>query len=196
MAPYCHQMRTFEAAMRMELEGCAFYREHAEGVEQPELKRILLELAEDELKHFALFEGLRDGRAVEYDESTKTQIVRTLKCVYTELRASGEAFYFGDDAAAVWAQARDLERQAETYYRQQAFLAAKPNEREALNKIADEEYRHRVVLEQVLEFLEDPAGYLDSSEWSQLSDTLRPLAPTAEVREGDARCGDDGESAA
>lgn len=182
--------------MRMELEGCAFYREHAEAVEQPELRRILLELAEDELRHFALFEGLRDGRAVEYDERTKTQIVRTLKCVYTELRASGEAFYFGDDAATIWAQARDLERQAETYYREQAFLTTKPNEREALNKIADEEYRHRVVLEQVLEFLEDPAGYLDSSEWSQLSDTLRPLAPTAEVRERDARCGDDGESAA
>ena len=189
-------MRTFEAAMRMELDGCAFYRERAEKMKQPALRRILLEIAEDELKHFALFEALRDGRAVEYDGSTKTQIVRTLKCVYTELRASGEAFYFGDDAAAVWAQARDLERQAETYYRQQAFLAAKPNEREALNKIADEEYRHRVVLEQVLEFLEDPAGYLDSSEWSQLSDTPRPLAPTAAVQEHDAPGGGDRESAA
>ena len=182
--------------MRMELDGCAFYREHAEKMEQPELRRILLEIAEDELKHFALFEALRDGRAVEYDESTKTQIVRTLKSVYEELRASGIAFHFGDDAPRIWAQARDLERQAEIYYRQQSSLAAKPNEREALNKIADEEYGHRVVLEQVLEFFEDPAGYLDSSEWSKLADTLRPLAPMAEVQERDVFSGGDRESAA
>ena len=44
-------MNIFEYAMKMELDGKQYYEESAAKVGNPELKRILMELAGDEEKH-------------------------------------------------------------------------------------------------------------------------------------------------
>ena len=56
-------MNIFEFAMKMEEDGRAFYLENAEKTSLPGLKRILTELAEDELKHYLLFKALNDEQS-------------------------------------------------------------------------------------------------------------------------------------
>ncbi len=62
----------------MEENGRAFYLEHAEKVSVPELKRILVELAEDELRHYNIIKAIRDGQTTEYKEAEKTTILSTV----------------------------------------------------------------------------------------------------------------------
>ena len=47
-------MSVFEHAMQMETDGRDYYLKHAEEQTHPALKKILLELADDELKHFRI----------------------------------------------------------------------------------------------------------------------------------------------
>ena len=62
-------MNVFEYAMKMEEDGRDYYLEHAEKISNPALKRVLVELAEDELKHYNTFKALRDAQSAEYKES-------------------------------------------------------------------------------------------------------------------------------
>ena len=48
-------MEILDYAMKMELDGKAFYEKSAAQTSVPELKNILLQLAEEELKHFHFF---------------------------------------------------------------------------------------------------------------------------------------------
>jgi rubrerythrin len=163
-------MDIFEYAMQMEVDGRNFYNEHAAKATQPELKRILLEMADDELKHYNLFKALKDGQAAEYKEETKTKILATLKNVFQEIQSSNKDFSFGNDAKKIWEQARDVERKAEIFYREQATVVDKPNQKAALNKIADEEHRHWVTLQHVIEFIDQPSRFIADAEWSNLED--------------------------
>ena len=53
-------MNVFEHAMKMEEDGRAYYLEHAEKTRNPLLKKLLKELADDELKHYRLFEKMKE----------------------------------------------------------------------------------------------------------------------------------------
>ena len=80
-------MNIFEFAMKMEMDGKQFYEESAAKTDSPELKRILLELASDEEKHYTIFRALRDGVPVEYEDAKKTKILTEVKNVFEALKS-------------------------------------------------------------------------------------------------------------
>ena len=163
-------MNIFEHAMKMEEDGRAFYLEHAERVSVPELKRVLIELAEDELKHYNIFKAMRDEQPAEYDESQKTTILSTVKNVFEELRAENKKLSFRKGAKSIWEEAREVEKRAEKFYRDKADEIADETQRHILNRIADEEHRHWVTMEYVIQFLDRPQQWLEDAEWGPLED--------------------------
>ena len=78
-------MNVFDHAMKMEQDGRAFYLENAAKIADPAMKRVLQELANDELKHYKIFKAMRDREKAEYREDEKTTIVTTLKNVFDEM---------------------------------------------------------------------------------------------------------------
>jgi rubrerythrin len=163
-------MNIFEYAMQMETDGRAFYLEHAAKATQPELKTILLELAEDEQKHYNLFKALRDGHTAEYKEEAKTKILATVKNVFQQMKSAHQDFKFPADAKKIWEQAREVEKKAEAFYREQVSVVDRPDQKSVLTKIADEEHRHWVTLQNVIEFLDRPNQWLENAEWSGLEE--------------------------
>src|SRR5512141_2340073 len=103
-------MDIFEYAMKMEMDGRMFYIENASRASQPELKRILLELADDEQKHYNIFKALRDGHSAEYKPSEKSTILSTVKNVFEQLRTDNRSFSFAADAKRIWEEAREVEK--------------------------------------------------------------------------------------
>ncbi len=83
-------MNIFEFAMKMELDGKQYYEESATKIDSPELKRILLELAGDEEKHYTIFRALRDGVPVQYETAKKTKIFSEIKNVFENLKSQGK----------------------------------------------------------------------------------------------------------
>jgi len=163
-------MSIFEYAMKMEEDGRAFYLEHAEKTSVPELRRVLIELAEDELKHYNIFKAMRDGQTAEYKEAEKTTVLSTVKNVFESLKAEGKKLSFQADAKNLWEQAQEIEKKSEDYYRQKAEEVDSETQQHIFNSIADEEHQHWVTLENVIQFLDRPKQWLEDAEWSHLED--------------------------
>lgn len=163
-------MNVFEFAMKMELDGKAYYEESAAKITTPELKRILLELAADEQKHYLIFRAMRDGLPVEYDESKKTRILAEVKNVFEKLKAQNKDFSFPNDAGNIWVHAREIEKKSEDFYREKADEVKDAKQARVLNQIADEEQRHWITIENVIKFLDRPKHWLEDAEWNNLED--------------------------
>lgn len=163
-------MNVFEYAMKMETDGRQYYLDHAEKAQTPELKRILLELADDELKHYNLFKSLRDGQAAEYKVSEKTTILSTVKNVFEQMKSRNKDYKFPADSNKLWVEAREVEKKAEEFYRQKANEVTQAHEKSILISIAEEEHRHWVTLDNVIHFLDRPKNWLDDAEWSNIQE--------------------------
>ena len=163
-------MNVFEYAMQMETDGRNYYLENAEKIKQPALKKILMELANDELKHYNLFKALRDGAPAEYKDAEKTTILATVKNVFQELKDEGKEFSFEADARKIWDEAADVEKKSEAFYREKANELTDENQKRILNRIADEEHRHWVTMQNVVQFLDRPQTWLEDAEWSHIEE--------------------------
>lgn len=163
-------MDVFETAMKMEQDGRKYYLENAEKTDDPTLKRVLVELADDELKHYNIFKAMRDRQPAEYRQSEKTTIFSTMKNVFETMRDEGREISDTDRARTVWETAREVEKKAEAFYRKQADELDDEHHKAILHAIADEEHRHWISLEQVLQFLDRPEQWLEDAEWSKLED--------------------------
>lgn len=163
-------MNAFDYVMKMETDGRDFYLEHAEKVTIPELRQILLQLADDELKHFNIFKAMRDHGKAEYKEGQRTLILKTVKNVFETMRKQKKEFEFTSEAAQIWKEAREVERKSEAFYREKAKEMSDEQHRRIWLHIADEEHRHWVTMENVIQFLDRPKHWLEDAEWSHLED--------------------------
>ncbi|UCE24287.1 MAG: ferritin family protein [Candidatus Zixiibacteriota bacterium] len=163
-------MNIFEFAMKMEMDGKKYYEESAARIDSPELKRILLELASDEEKHYTIFRALRDGVPVEYEEAKKTKILAEIKNVFETLRDQDRDFEFPPGAKDIWLHAQKIEKDSETFYREKADEVADQHQKNILVRIADEEQKHWITMENVVKFLDRPNHWLEDAEWSNLED--------------------------
>jgi rubrerythrin len=163
-------MNVFEHAMKMEQDGRAFYLEHAGKTNDPALKRVLAELADDELKHYNIFKAMHDRAKAEYKESEKTTIVRTVKNVFEEMRSQNRDYTFAADAGRIWETAREVEKKSEAFYREKANEMTDDNQKKIWNRIADEEHRHWNTIEQVIQFLNRPKQWLADAEWNSMEE--------------------------
>lgn len=161
-------MNIFEFAMQMETDGRNYYLNQAEKTDHPMLKKILLEMADDELKHYNIFKRLRDGHAAEYDEAKKTTIISSAKNIFQTMKDQGSDFAGDENVVNIWAQAREVEKKAEKFYREKADETDDDNANHILNRIADEEHMHWATIDNVINFLDKPNQFLENAEWNNL----------------------------
>ncbi len=159
-------MNVFEFAMKMELEGKEWYEKAASGTSDPTLKKILLEMAEDEQKHYDVFKAYRDG--TEGTELPPTTSVLTNARSFFERMAESGPVEFSGDEIDVWRQLLENETNAEKFYLEKAAEADDDTTRKALELIATEEFRHRMLIEHMIGFLSAPKTWLESAEWHHL----------------------------
>lgn len=161
-------MNIFEFAMKMEEDGRTYYLEHARKIENPALKKILLDMADDELKHFKIFQAMRNQETIEYLDSSKTTIIDTVKNAFEELKQEAKEHTTQTDFRKIWETALEIEEKAENFYREKAEEIDDSNGKRTLRKIADEEHNHWIAIENVIQFLDKPKQWLENSEWSDL----------------------------
>jgi rubrerythrin len=156
-------MDVFDFAMKIELEGKAWYEQQAERTTEPGLRRILLEMAEDEARHYEVFKGLKEGRG--WPETTEeTRVLDSASNFFEELAKKG-APKFPEDELSAWKELRETEAKAEAFYREKAAEATDEGARKALNLIADEERKHHDLIDNMIDFLTEPIAWLENAEW-------------------------------
>lgn len=162
-------MNAFEYAKNMELDGKKYYEEQASQMTEPALKRIFEELAQDEERHYRIFDAMARGEFADVEAGFKTSIIETTKNVFQKMKDDEkEVDAFPTGLREAWVKACDIEAQAEKFYKEQAEKAETDEQKDIWNKIAFEEHKHWVALNNVLNFLDRPKQWLDDAEWTNL----------------------------
>lgn len=156
-------MDIFEFAMQMELDGAKLYRELAEKSQDAGIKRILGQLADDEHKHHAILKSMSESVSPDMSEtSVLTDAINIFTSITKDdLDLSGEQI-------DVYRRAAEIEAKSEAFYVEKAGEVDNEAQRELLLQIADEEKRHRHLLEGMVEFLQAPDTWLENGEFVNL----------------------------
>lgn len=162
----------FDFAMQMEQDGKDYYEKEAAKTNIPALKKILLGLAEDEIRHYNIFKKLKEQHAADLGALSEksSEIMKTTRNVFEEMAKSGAEIDVGSEAIEIWNHAQEVEKKSEDFYRMKAEEMSDPKAKEMLIKIAAEEAKHWAVIESVRQFLEKPKTWLEDAEWGNLED--------------------------
>jgi rubrerythrin len=160
-------MNIIDYALQMELDGKAFYERSAQHVAHPELKKILLNLADEEQRHYQFFKRLKDGQEQNAAEEIKSSspTLDLNKTLFRQMAEQGKQSSFGADVRKVWEEALKIEEKVERMYREEAGKEPDADRKQLLARIADEEKNHVYLIDNMLSFMADPQGFTDSADY-------------------------------
>ena len=163
-------MNVFEYAMQMEKDGQEFYNKMAGQTENAVLKEILKNLAQDEVKHYNLFKKFRDGdsSAVADLEASGSKALENARNVFQKLSEEPAPSGFSKDIMDTWKEAQKIEKKTEEFYREKAAEEKNGGIKKTILRIADEEHKHWVLIENVIHFLSRPKQWLEDAEWNNM----------------------------
>jgi len=160
-------MNIIDFALQMELDGKAFYERSAKETIHPELKKILLNLAEEEQRHYQFFKRLKEGQdtiaAAEIESGSPTLDIN--KTLFRQMAQQGTQAAFGEEARKVWGEALKIEEKVEKMYREEAAKEPDAKRQRLLTRIADEEKSHVYLIDNMLAFMADPQGFSNSANY-------------------------------
>jgi rubrerythrin len=158
-------MDIYEYAMQLEKDGENLYREVASKTANKGLKTILTMLADAEVRHYRLFENMKNNDKVQMYDSP---ILNDVKNIFIEMR---EKKQFETDVSELelYKKAQGIEKLTRDFYLDKAKEVV-PEQKEIFLKIAEEEKRHYLVLENIIRFVSQPDIWLENPEWYHLED--------------------------
>lgn len=160
-------MDIYDYAMKMEKDGEVYYRELAEKTEHAGLKNILTMLADAETKHYHLFREMRENSPVDAEDSP---ILKDVRNIFTRLKEGKETGGVHSSEADLYRKAQEIEEQSRDFYREKAGEAGDDAHRDIFLKIAEEEQKHFVILENIISFVSQPEQWLEDAEWYHLDE--------------------------
>lgn len=155
-------MNVYEYAMKVEKEGEAYYREMAAAATNPGLKRIFTMLADEEIKHYNVFKGMMKKEEMDLDN---LNLLTDTKTIFETLSQEKENVNFDAEQIQFYKDAIAREDDAHDFYATKANEIEDEKEKAIFLQIAEEEEKHKKVLEEIVLFLEEPADWVASAEF-------------------------------
>ncbi len=159
-------MNAIDYALAFEEEGKNFYNELALKAKKDEIRSIFLMLADDELRHYKIIEKFKEG-VYEYLHTSTFNNVPTL---FQKLKSQNTAFSDNQSLLDTYNSAIQIEIQSRDFYKQQALSSSSPKEKEILEILSKEEDKHRIILENLMEFIRKSQEWVESAEFSHIND--------------------------
>jgi rubrerythrin len=157
-----HQtMDIFKFALQMEKDGAAFYRDMAKKTKHEPVRTVLGMLADEEDKHYRAIQAIQKA---DYD-MTETEILDSARNIFQRVRDFGDDFADEADQIKLYEQALDLEHKSEAFYLDRADQVKLPRQKDLFKKLAAEEAKHVVLLENLAEFAARPQQWLENAEF-------------------------------
>ena len=161
-------MNVFEFAMQMEKDGESFYREIAAQAGDEGIASIMNFLAGEEVKHYNIFKRMSGGQSGDLE---KSHLLTDVKNIFQTMRdAGGEKSFDTEKQIPLYRKAQELEKKSENFYLDKAKESTIEAERDLLMQIAEEEKRHYMVLETIIDFVQRPTRWLEDAEWNNMEE--------------------------
>lgn len=155
-------MNVYEYAMKVEKEGEAYYREMATTANNPGLKRIFTMLADEEVKHYNVFKNMMKKESIDLE---KLNLLTDTKTIFQTLNEEKDNVNFDSEQIQFYKDAILREESSHNFYAQKAKELDDEIEKKIFLQIAEEEVKHKKVLEEIVIFLEEPADWVASAEF-------------------------------
>jgi len=159
-------MTIFDYAMQMEKDGEEFYRKLLAAVDDKSLKTILTMLADEEVKHYKALKKMQSEEA----EMAETTILSDCKNVFEKMKNSGESIQLETCQIKLYMEAQNIERKSRQFYQEKAEEVPEEYQRRLFLRLAEEERKHYVLLDNIIEFFRRPDTWLENAELSHLED--------------------------
>lgn len=153
----------FDFAMKMENDAAGYYRDLAERCGDAGLAGILNRLAEAELGHERMLANMKLRTP---PEAAKANFLDDVKNIFAGMKETAGEFDFDLSEVDLYRQAQEHEKKSEEFYRQKASEAENDDQRAILERIANEEHEHYIVLQNLIDFVTAPDTWLEDAEWS------------------------------
>jgi len=160
-------MDLYEFAMKMERDGENYYRELATKVGNTGLKNILTMLADAEVVHYNIFKKLKDNEKVKVGN---TKILSNAKNIFEKMKEEEEITGVSSSQIELYRKAQEIERKSRNFYLEKAGEVKDKSQKEILLKVADEEKKHYLILEKIIDFVSRPQIWLENPEWYHLEE--------------------------
>ena len=160
-------MNIFEFAMKMELDGKAYYEKLAAETGVIGLKTIFSRLAVDEQKHYDTIKALKSGAARKMADST---ILEEAKNLFTDLMRDKNIVGSLRSSLDGYEHARKIEAESVRFYEDAAQKEGNPDTAKLLVRIAEEEKKHFNIMDNLYDFTLAPQYFLAWGEFSNLKE--------------------------
>jgi len=158
-------MDWLDAAVQIEIEGEAFYRELAENAETEGMKNIFLLLADAELRHKNQFEAMKEGKETPESEDNFRESVREIFKSFQKEDGKKEQKH-----QEVYQKALEVEKNSIDFYSQQLETVEDAHQKQVLEKIIEEERSHFSVIDTLVVMVERPERWVEYAEFGLRED--------------------------
>ena len=158
-------MNVYDFAMKVELQGKAYYEDLAATAVPPGFKAICTGLAADEQKHYDALRSLKEGKQWGMAESHALENARS---VFADLIGNRNVVSGLDEALDAYRLALKVEADSVRMYEEMATKEEDPATVQLLLTIANEEKKHYNIVENICDFIMRPKYYLEWREFSNL----------------------------
>lgn len=159
-------MNIFEYAMDFEKDSENYYRNLAKDTQQPGIKKILLMLAGEEVKHYQALEELSKNVKTKLPDS---QILMNAVNIFTEIKKNKLTVKPKTSQVELYRKAQGFEKDSEKFYTDKANETDDPEIKTILLNLAGQEKRHFILLENIIQFISRPDQWIENSEFNQMT---------------------------
>lgn len=155
-------MDLFEFSIQMEKDAEALYRKMADNTPAPGVKKVLLLLAEDEVKHRKAIEQLQKKLDVEPQKGVALDI----KTVFDELKQDNDFTSLSEDAIEDYRKAAEIEKRGIAFYEEKFAEATDPTSKQLFKTLMKQETYHLRTCENLLDMVQKPEWWVENAEFN------------------------------
>ena len=160
-------MSIIDYALQMEKDGEEYYRELAAKASDTSVKKVFEFLADAEAEHYETFLQMKDEQPISRSDNKH---ISNIKNLFSEMKENGIQGEVDQDMIDAYIKARDVEKVSQETYEQKAEEISDPEQKEICLMIAGEEAKHYLILDNLIEFLQQPATWMEDAEWRNMQD--------------------------
>lgn len=151
----------------MEKDGEKYYRDLAQKVDVPGIKKILEMLANDEAKHFQIFQRMSQNVSVTLK---KTDILEKARNIFQQMKESNQVFVTGNEQLEWYLKAEEIEKKSEDFYNEKANEVSDAEQKKMFFEIAREENRHYFLVDNIVNLIRAPNEWVENAEFAHLDE--------------------------
>ena len=155
-------MDLFEFSIQMEKDAEALYRKMAENAPVEGIKKVLLMLAEDEVKHRVAIEQLQK----KLDVPAQKGVALDIKTVFEDMKADENLTTLSVDAVEDYKKAVEIEKRGMAFYKEKFEEADDPASKQLFEALMKQETYHLRTCENLLDMVQKPEWWVDNAEFN------------------------------